>query len=162
MTLDEEFFFRCHFNLDASKLSKEEIKLLMRKFEGKMKKVSIPAKFRFKFELRSFPELSQYVTDVELDCFSKTLDLIVLDAVVDKKPIVHEWIINTLNNPGKIDFLIRQYDFEGNLLYSKLLKKMKLIGHKCNHNYGMEDNKDLQNHELMFIYNDLEIIKEQN
>jgi hypothetical protein len=123
--------------------------------------VVIPARSRWRVEAKTLPDLSSYVVDVQHDYFSKTVGISVLDALVKGKPIVHEWIIHTLNNPGNEVFSLHHFDANGNLLYKKVLKGVKLIGHKCNHNYD-NDGDDLQDHELLFTYDNLETIDNIN
>jgi len=121
----------------------------------------VPARSRWRLESKTFPELSGYVVTVQEDFFSKTIGLVALDAIVNGKPVVHEWIVKTLNNPGEEVFNLYHHDGNGNLLYRKILKGLKLIGHKCNHNYECEGD-DLQDHELFFTFEELQTIDNIN
>jgi hypothetical protein len=121
----------------------------------------LPARSRWRLEAKSLPELSSYTVSVQHDYYSKFIGITVLDAIVKGKPVVHEWIVKTLNNPGEEVFTLHHHDAQGNLLYKKVLKGVKLIGHKCNHNYECEGD-DLQDHELFFSYEDLQTIDNIN
>jgi hypothetical protein len=124
-------------------------------------KAVYPVKFRWNLGSKSLPEFSSYVTNCQHDYYSKTVGAVVLDALVKGKPVVHEWIIKTLRNPDDEVLTISQFDGNGNLLYKKVMKGVKIVGHKCNYNYDC-DGDDLQDHELVFTYDKLETIDNVN
>lgn len=126
-----------------------------------MNDIVLPARSRFRVESLNLADLGSYVTDVVLDYYSKSVVLKVLDVILNGKPVVHDWIIDTLNNPGKERFIVHQHDANGNVLYKKVLKGIKLIGHVCNHDYSSEGN-DLQDHELWFSYEELQVVTNLN
>ena len=123
--------------------------------------VIVPARSRWRLEAETFQDLNRYAVSVQHDYYSKTIDVIVLDAIVGGKPIVHDWITKTLNSPGGETFTLYHHDANGNLLYKKILTEIKLIGHKSNLNYEC-DGDDLQDHELFFTYEEQETINNIN
>lgn len=126
-----------------------------------MNDIILPTKSRFRIESQNLPDLASYTIDVDLDYYSKKILLKVLDVIRNGKPVVHEWIIDTLNNPGKEKFVLHQHDANGNDLYKKVFKNIALIGHLCNHDYSCEGN-DLQDHDLWFSYEELQVINNIN
>lgn len=124
-------------------------------------KYVVPARSRWRIESKNLPELCTYTVDIQTDYFSKSIKIVVLDALRNGKPIVHGWITKTLNSPGEEEFSISHYDGNGNLLYKKILSTIKLIGHKCYHNYTCEGD-DLQDHEILFTYEEMKVIENIN
>lgn len=114
-----------------------------------------PNRSRWRIESSTLPELELYVVDAQYDYYNKTISLTVLDAIVKGTPVVHAWIMTTLVDSSKEILTVRQFSGNGDTLYSKVLTGIKLIGHKCNHNYEC-DGDDLMDHELMFTYKNLE------
>lgn len=112
---------------------------------------------RSRWHLRSstFPDLHGLVSDVQHDYFNRSLTFKALDAVVGGKPVVHHWVLSALKDPSREEFTVSQFDGNGNVLYDKVLTGVKLVGHKCNHNYECEGD-DLMDHELTFTYDNLE------
>ena len=123
--------------------------------------IVIPAKSRYRLEAKTFPGLSKYVVNVKHDYFSKSVGFLAYDIMEKGKPVVHEWIIKTLERPGEEVFTLYHHDCNGNLLYKKILEGIKLIGHQCTHNYECEG-ADLQDHELFFTYEELKTINNVN
>ncbi len=123
--------------------------------------VVLPTRSRWRVQAKTFSDLCLYTVKVQCDYYSKNVSMTVLDAIVKGKPIVHEWIVATLNSPGVEVFTLHHHDANGNLLYKKLLKGIKLVGHKCNHDYECEGD-DLQDHELLFSYDELQTLDNIN
>jgi hypothetical protein len=121
----------------------------------------ISARSRYRLEAKSLSEFRSYVVDVIHDYYNKTVSATVLDALVKGKPVIHEWIIRTLRDPGQEVLTLEQHDANGNTLYKKVLKGVKLVGHRCNHNYECEGD-DLQDHELLFMYDELVTVDNVN
>lgn len=126
-----------------------------------MNGIVLPTRSRFRVECLNLPELESCTTEVNLDYYTKSIELKVLDVIKNGKPVVHDWIIHTLNNPNKEKLTVHQHDANGNILYKKILTGIKLIGHLCNHDYACEGN-DLQDHELWFSYEELNVITNLN
>lgn len=120
-----------------------------------------PRRSRWRLESNTLQDLSQYVVDVQYDYFNKSLLIKVLDAIVKGQPVVHSWILKTLLDASKEELKLIQFSGNGDELYVKTLKDIKLIGHKCNHNYECEGD-DLMDHELMFTYKSLETKTNEN
>lgn len=116
--------------------------------------VVFASRSRYRLEAKSLPDLRTYVVDVQHNYFDKSVSATVLDALIKGKPVIHEWILKTLRDPNQEVLTIEQHDCNGKSLYKKVLKGVRLIGHRCNHNYECEGD-DLQDHELLFIYDDL-------
>lgn len=123
------------------------------------KNIVFPSKSRWRLESKTFRDLTSYIVDVAYDYYSKTISLNVLDAVIKGKPVVHEWIVQILENPGEEVFTLRHHNENLHAIYRKILKGIKLIGHKCNHNYTC-NHEDIQDHELLFTYETIEIPSE--
>lgn len=115
----------------------------------------VPSRFRWRLESNSLLEFKNYVVDVEYDYYTKTLKATVLDAMVKNKPVVHNWIMKVLLDSSNEELKLTLFSSNGDTLYTKLLKNIKLIGHKCNYNYECEGD-DLMDHELIFTYKTLE------
>lgn len=123
--------------------------------------VEFSRKFRWRLDSKTLPDLSQYVVEVQHDYFNKSLSATVLDAIVNGKPVIHSWILATLLDSSKEEFSLSQFEGNGYLLYKKVLKGIKLIGHKCNHNYEC-DGDDLMDHELLFTYETIKTLDNVN
>lgn len=121
----------------------------------------VAAKFRWRLDSKTLPALAQYVVDVQQDYFNKSLSVTVLDAIVNGKPMVHTWILDTLLDSSNEEFTLTQFSANGDVLYRKVLQGIKLIGHKCNHNYECEGD-DLVDHELLFTYDKIKTIDNVN
>jgi hypothetical protein len=113
--------------------------------------VEYSSKFRWRLESKSFPDLSKYVVDVQHDYFNKSLTATILDALIRGKPVVHGWILSVLADSSQEEFTLSQFEGNGDLLYEKKLTGIKLIGHKCHHNYEC-DGDDLMDHQVLFTY----------
>lgn len=160
LRVSEKIYFLLHLGIDFKSiinLTGMEMDSFIRRWKMTNETI-LPKRSRWKLEAKTFPDLVMYTMSVQHDYFSQTIALVVLDAIVKEKPIVHEWIVKTLNNPNEEVFSLYNHDGNGNVLYKKVLKGVKLIGHKCNHNYEC-DGDDLQDHELLFTYNELKTVE---
>lgn len=123
-----------------------------------MENYIIPSRSRWKIQSKKLKDLNSYIVSVKADYFNKFFTINVLDVLVNNKPIVHNWIIELLENPTVEEFTINHHDANGNFLYKKIIKDAKLVGHKCYHNYTC-DGDDLQDHEIIFKYEFIETIE---
>ena len=119
------------------------------------KEMIYPSRFRWQLHSKTFPEFSTYVAQVRHDYLSKSVKAVALDAVVGGKPVVHDWISRSIKEIKDDELTIYQFDENGNQIYAKVLKGAKIVGHSCNHDYEC-DGDDLQDHELIFTYEELQ------
>lgn len=118
---------------------------------------NIAARSKYLLEAESLPEFVNHVTEVKHDYFNKTVSVTVLDTVIKGIPVIHSWILKTIRESRGEVLTLQQQDADGNLLYKKVMKGVKLVGHVCKHDYSCEGD-DLQDHELLFTYQDLETV----
>ena len=157
--IDEIFLLIYHFGLSyeqAIALSEAERNLYFNILWKKKMEVEYPTKSRYKLDSKNFTDLHGYVITAQEDHFTKSIYVTVLDAIVNGKPVVYNWISNTLRSPGEEVLTLTFHNDNGDVLYKKNFTGIRLMGHRSNHDYSC-DHDDLQDHELKFEYKDLEV-----